>query len=359
MTSSIGLLELEKTWEELCDQLRAFGMEALRSEQPLDRIEGIRHALRFLGHMTDNNIEFADPLRPEFRRICTPTRKFYGDGVDVDYLQARIDPTQTYRICGTRGTAPHLSVIVYRTGLSDRIAGNIVDDAFEVRPDGTFELWLGPGQLPGPGIQLDDRCFEVVLRQYHKDRQSEQDGSFRIELVGDDPGPRSELDAQWLAKALSMCTKGLKIAPRRLADLRARLIGQPNTLLDSAKIGLTEMFFGTASNKYLIGWYQLGPEEALELELPRVPAAYVGVQLYNRWFESFEFRDRVTSLNDRQLVYRNDGKALVTIGGQPGAVNWIDTCGHREGIIVIRFLETTHDLPEVACTQRVGEGRSE
>ena len=340
---------IDEAWGALCDRLEAFGREALRAGNPLDRVEGLRHALRFLGHMTDNTIEYADPLRPQFRSICSPTRKFYGDCVDVDYLQAPIDPTRSYRIVGRRGTAPHVSVLVYRTGVADRIAGNLVDHEFGVRDDGSFELWLGPEPRPGPGILLDARCFEVVLRQYHKDRSVEQDGVFDIQLVGPDPGPRPQLSDDALAHAFRTCAKALEVAPRRLESLRARLLEQPNVLVDSTRVGLTETFFGTASNKYLVGWFRLAPGEAVEFDLPRVAAAYVGVQVFNRWFESLEFRDRVTSLNDRQLVYGDDGRARVTIGGQAGAPNRIDTCGHEEGPMIIRFLETQSELPDVAC----------
>jgi hypothetical protein len=340
---------MEQSWRAMCEQLQAFGQEALRAEHPIDRVEGLRHALRFLGHMTDNTIEHADPLRPQFRRICSPTRKFYGDCVDVDYFQAPIDPSRAYRIVGRRGTAPHVSILVYRSGAADRIAGNLVDHEFGVRDDGSFELWLGPDPGPGPGILLDARCFEVVLRQYHKDRSVEQDGVFEIQLVGPDPGPRPELRDDVLVRALSTCTRALEVAPRRLEALRARLLERPNVLVDSTRVGLTETFFGTASNKYLVGWFRLASGEAIEFDLPRVAAAYVGVQIFNRWFESLEYRDRVTSLNDRQLAYGDDDRARVTIGGPPGAPNRIDPCGHGEGVMIIRFLETDNALPDVAC----------
>jgi hypothetical protein len=340
---------LERSWESLCDELRDFGRHALRVGDSLDRAEGLRHALRFLGHLADTHVEFADPLRPEFRAITSATRKFYGDGTDVDYWSARIDPRHRYRIVGTRGTVPHRSVIVYRAGLTDRIAANLVDDEFGIGADGRFELQLSEQPFHGPGLRLDGRCNEVVLRQYHKDRASEVPAQARIERIGEAPGPRPPLDPAWLERALSTCGKGLGLSVRRLDALREALRARPNRLDDAESVGLTEAFYGTASNRYAIGWFDLAPHEALRVELPTIDAAYVGVQVFNRWFESLEFRDRVTSLNDAQVHRDATGTATLTVGGPPGPVDRIDTCGHREGILLVRFLETRQPVPALEC----------
>jgi hypothetical protein len=327
-------------WSAMCDQLRAFGHAALQEADSLDRAEGLRHALRFLAHLADQHIEFADPARPEFRSITSATRKFYGDGTDVDYLSACIDPAHAYRITGTRGSTPHLSIIVYRSGLADRIAGNLVDTEF-VRPDGGFEITLATEPFTGPGIVLDARCNEVVVRQYHKDRGSERSATVRIERIGDPAPPRAPLDPAWMGRAIERCTKGLGLSLRRLDAIRDALAARPNRLEDADSVGLMGAFYGTSANRYAIGWFDLDPDsgDALEFRLPRVGAKYVGVQLFNRWFESLEFRDHVTSLNDAQLRRDADGWATVTIGGEPGTANRIDPCGHRQGLMLVRFLE--------------------
>lgn len=328
----------------MCDHLRAFGHAALREAEPLDRAEGLRHALRFLGHLADQHIEFADPVRPEFRPITSATRKFYGDGTDVDYFSACIGPEHSYRITGTRGTAPHLSVIVYRSGLADRIAGNLVDTDF-VLPDGSFEITLSADPFTGPGIVLDARCNEVVIRQYHKDRGAERPATLRITRIGDAAPPRAPLDPAWMGRAIERCTKGLGLSLRRLEAIRSALSARPNRLDDADSVGLMGAFYGTTSNRYAIGWFDLDPTtgEALEIRLPPMGAAYVGVQLFNRWFESLESRDHVTSLNDAQLQRDADGWATVTIGGESGTANRIDPCGHRQGLMLVRFLELTTD----------------
>jgi hypothetical protein len=343
------MTDLDPAWEQMCDSLREFGRAALAQPDELDRSEGLRHTLRYLGHLADYGIEHADPARPELWKAVTLTRKFYGDGVDVDYFLAPIDGSRTYRIRGTRGTAPYLAFVVYRRGARGRVAGNLIDDDLIIGPDGSFELWLSPTPQDGPGVVTDDRCNEVVVRQYHKDRASEVDATFTIEVLDDDPGPRAPLDSAWLTKQLNGITRGLDVSLQRLDQYCAGLAKRPNVVRSSAEEG-SEDFYGTSSNQYLNGWFRLGDGEALQLRFPPTEQRYFSVQLFNRWFESLEHRDHVTSLNDAQLTYDADGSATVVIGGPDGAPNRLDPCGHREGIIVVRYLESPGTPPDVTAT---------
>ena len=342
--------ELAQNWDRLCDELREFGHEALAFADDIDQSEGIRHALRFLAHLADHEIEYADPTHPEFRRVLTATRKFYGDGVDIDYDSACISPDHTYRVCGTRGTIPYLAFLVNRRSKTDRIAGNLIDADLAIQPDGTFEFWLSKEPQEGPGVLLDDRCNEVVVRQYHHDRAAEIPVTYSIEVVESASPARPQLESDWLSQRLARIARGLEVAPARLRQLIDVLQREPNTCMDITDALGTNAFFGTESNQYRWVYFTLSDDESLEIRLPPVSARHVGVQIFNRWFESLEFRDHVTSLNDRQLTYDADGFATVRVGGPIDATNRLDATGHRQGFLVVRYLECRGNAPIPTCT---------
>ncbi|MFD1810676.1 hypothetical protein [Rhodococcus gannanensis] len=329
---------LATAWNDLAEQIRAFGESAMSTGDSLDQAEGLRHTLRFLGHLADNHIEKSDPLRPEFWRVTSTTRKYYGDGVDVDYDSCRIDGSLTYRISGTVGTVPYLAFIVNRKGASDRFAGNIVIDDKHMRADGTFEVWLSPDLAGRHGIELDDRCVEVVARQYHKTRSEEEQARFTIELVGQQVAARPPLDTGDLANSVARIAHGLGVTKVRLEALVASLAARPNAVAELSGEAAAQ-FFGTTSNHYKMGWFSLEDGESLELRFPAVEGRYFGVQLFNRWFESLEFRDHVTSINDHHVVKESDGSIVFHVGGSPELTNYLDTCGHREGFVLARYLE--------------------
>ncbi|MGQ5690809.1 hypothetical protein ACSVIA_24435 [Rhodococcus erythropolis] len=329
---------MSTAWSALADQIRAFGEAATTRGDSLDQAEGLRHTLRFLGHLADFHLEHTDPLRPQFWRAITQTRKYYGDGVDVDYDTCRIDGRYTYRITGTPGTVPYLAFIVNRKGLGNRFAGNIVIGEEHLRADGTFEIWLAAHIGERPGLKIDEQCVEVVARQYHQDRSGEVPAEFTIERVGAAVPPREPLDTSAVTASLRRIGYGLDVSLKRLDGLVEEISRDPNVVKNSSGSAGAE-FFGTTSNQYQVGWWDLDDDEVLEMTFAPADARYFSVQLFNRWFESLEFRDHVTSLNNSQITAEPSGEMVVHIGESDGPVNRLDPCGHRSGIILVRYLE--------------------
>ena len=338
---------LAQSWSRMVSDLNAFGTSALEQSDPLDSAEGLRHSLRFLGHLTDYYIERADPLRPEFWSVMSPSRKFYGDGVDMVYDLAIIDGRQTYRIRGKVGSGPYLAFIVYRRG-AERFRGNIVITDSDVNDDGTFELLIGPDIGDALGISTDAESIEVVARQYFNDRSTETPATYEIERVGDLVGPRTPLDSETMAAALDRIGHALSVANRRLLSSAQRLSRTPNTITTERGTGASH-FYGTTSNVYQWGWWKLDEDETLQLHLPAVSSVYEGIQLLNVWMESLEYRDHCVTLNASEMKAESDGSFIVNVGEHPVGHNDLDTCGHREGIVLVRFLESTEEVPETSA----------
>ena len=85
--------------------------------------------------------------------------------------------------------------------------------------------------------------------------------------------------------------------------------------------------------------------EALLIECEPPQARYWSFQLYSiPWFESLDVANRLTSLNDVQVIVDVDGLVRVVVAAtDPGLTNWLDTEGRADGLLSYRWVwsETT------------------
>ena len=104
---------------------------------------------------------------------------------------------------------------------------------------------------------------------------------------------------------------------------------------------------GLDAARYAFCFWDLGPDEALLVEVPRPPARYWTFQLYElAWFELVDIADRSSSLNNVQApVDDDDHIRLVLSHTDPGVANWLDASGRRNGLLTYRAFWTTGDVP--------------
>ncbi|WP_235736358.1 DUF1214 domain-containing protein [Nocardioides alcanivorans] len=335
--------DLREAWSQLGESLMDFGDWALDCDSELDRAEGVRHALRYLGHLTESLIERNDPMRPEVLLVQTPIRKFFGDAVDCNYYMAKISGTEEYRVYGRRGTTPFFSAQLHRNRGGARVAETMVITPDMCTADGDYEFYLAQDLNGRPGMVLDDHCGELLLRDYGKVGDDEQRPTIEIERLGAPVGPRPELTEATLAHRVALSAKALRLSRKWLDALVEKLRATPNQLDHrwGADDPAFSFFYGTPTNHYIAAWYDLDEAKAIEITLKPPPAEYVGIDLYNRWFESLEARDRQVHLNDAYLVPNADGSITVRISVEQQEGNWLDPCGHLEGIVLIRYIQ--HD----------------
>lgn len=327
-------------WNTLIESLATFGAYAADFPRALDRAEGMRHTLRLLTHLAEQGIERQDPLRPEFFRPISHIRKFWGDAADVDYDTAAISPDEEYRVSGNRGTVPYLAALVNRTGYKgERVADNFLITEDMCDEDRNFEFFIARELGDRPGLRVDDYCTDVVVRQYHKLRDQEVDPTFTIERLGDPIQARTPLSEEWTARRLRMIAKGMENSRRRLHTMIENLSTRPNVIVATGEERGWSDFFGTSSNQYLAGWWDLSDCSSVEMTFTPPDCVYFGANLYNKWFESLEHRDHTSNLNDAQLKKDPDGRITIRIGGPADAPNRLDTCGHTEGLLIVRHLE--------------------
>ena len=68
-------------------------------------------------------------------------------------------------------------------------------------------------------------------------------------------------------------------------------------------------------------------------------AAYWGIQLWNIFMQSFDYRHHRSSVNLRQAgLVPGDPFRVVIAHTDPGVPNWLDTAGHPIGAAFVRWL---------------------
>ena len=126
--------ESRAAFRELLDTLGEVDRRWASDEWNLMGEADVAGAHRALMHLIEGGIATffeADPARPRFQRIVSPTRKFTGDNADAIYFDAAVSPEHTYVVRGRMDGAVYVSITVEcDTGdgsMSSRTAGVIND----------------------------------------------------------------------------------------------------------------------------------------------------------------------------------------------------------------------------------------
>ncbi len=305
-----------------------------------ERAEGSRFLTRVIAAMTELYME-QDPQYPSLARIMTPTRKFYGDNPDTLYDRLSLRPDLSYRLHGRRGNDLYLAFCVYGLqGTRNVILANVSDRELRCGDDGRFELVLSaqPPAQGGNWLPLAANARSMVVRQYFADHRAMEPAKLEVELVGNvpPPAPPSPKEVAWRLRALG---EAVERTLDNTATATSAWMARPNAIsVESDAAGLASLF-PTPDNRYVGGWYRLEENQALEITARAPAARYWSAQLWSRWLESREYRRQQVSLNHTRLRPEPDGSFRIVVAHRPpGTPNWLDTGGHREGCVALRWL---------------------
>lgn len=368
---------------------------------PRNLAEGYRYVLGFLygslSRCLGPTAEF-----PYFVRMIQPLNRSTIDNADATYLAAPIDGNYSYTIRGRTGDtrhwrgevpvrnepkAPHYVIFQTPSGYSgdsgsieelapgSRANCDVLDSTdLQVDDDGTFEILLAPECPEGyrgnfmctrarkkrrnDKGQLVEREYVaelVALREifgdwenedlmdlfiYRNDRLGAPAPAYSPELAVrqiDDVGRFTrnqvwfwnEFYAVTLEAYGDMNGDGQRFMPRN--DFN-----KPNAA-SLATAG------GMPTNIYCGGMFELASDEVLIVELHQpVEPQYIGFHLGNLWGESLDFASHQSSLNALQAHRDPDNVLRYVIAHEdPGVANWLDTTGHREGYLSVRWAYST------------------
>jgi hypothetical protein len=340
-----------QAWSEFCRALERAG-EVITSEhapdRPLDQAEGYRYLARLTREMLYSMVDNADPDFPRFHELDLV--KIGADNPDNVYLSANIRGDRTYRIIGRRGTIAYFSIGSkanrYARDGTMASTGELTDADLVPEEDGSIVITASQSRQERNWLPLAPDSTGLVVRQTYLDRESETPGAWRIESVGgpDEPEP---LTPELLAKALGRAALAVHGTAATFARWTELFMTRPNELVDFGQ-ELFQRAGGDPELFYLHGYWELAPGEAwvIRTEVPDCP--YWNFQLNNWWMESLDHRRSVT-VNKHTARLDEDGRLTIVVAERdPGARNWIDTCGHRSGTALLRWLGAkTHPIP--AC----------
>ncbi len=340
---------LRRAWDEFCEKLKAAGRQAFKdfnSTSPLQRADAFRFLTQNLGQAFDLALETRDSQYPMMHAFCHPTRKLGGDCADFTYQQAWIDGESTYRISGTRGTAPFLNVTVQGArpdgpGVLHEPFGDVPEVSLfghqlSVEPDGRFELYVG-GRQRGPNwLPTTTASRKLFIRQGF-DRWDERPARMRIERVDMTspkplPTPGTMVEAmRWAGDFVTGLMSDWPEFPFAYGGVDH---GHPNRFPPMEASDADGKRGRTAANMY----WELGPDEALIIEFDAHEGLWMITNM-GAFFTSMDFLYRPVSYTPSRAAVDRDGKVrLILAHDDPGFRNWIDTQGFERGNLTYRHM---------------------
>jgi hypothetical protein len=179
----------------------------------------------------------------------------------------------------------------------------------------------------------------LIVRQTFLDRKSERRAELTIERVGSSTERPAPLAPAVVDEKLRSAARFVDATAGLFADWARDFAAAPNRLppQDQARY---QRAGGDPSIHYYHGYWALGPDEALVVHVPRIPACDTwNFQLNNYWMESLDYRWHRIHLNAHTAVANADGSVTIVVAHRdPGRPNWLETAGHAVGTMCFRWI---------------------
>jgi hypothetical protein len=304
-------------------------------ESEADLVEGMQYLAQGIAACVHVAFHY-DRDHPFFLSGTGPFTKMGLDNPDTLYFGARVQPGHDYVVSGTRGTTTDLSFQLLGGEYTDegvpKSEAAFDDRELDIAGDGSFEWRFRP---EGPA--------QLVVREVYGD-WSQRRGSIAIrreDTAGTAPSP---LTRETVEKRYGSAGKQLINRIKTwLAFPQWFYLNIPVNTLVAPRLTPG----GLATQYSAVGHYELAPGQALVITLPQSDAPYLGFQLGSMWYISLDYINHQTSLNASQAQADPDGKVRIVIADQnPGITNWVETLGHRRGIMQFRWQRVSRPLTE-------------
>lgn len=324
-------------WDELTATMAAL-VTLVEGDPRVDsdelRAEGLRYLTRLVAGAVPLSMEATDPAYPRLLHMLTPTLQYGLPSPDCCYLWASVHGDHEYRIHGNRGSAAILDVEVRAGHPADLAEWSLhtVWSDLGSDPDSELDLVLSRVEGPGNRISIPEGRGTVLIRQYCSDWDTEQPSHLHIERLGM-TYPPPPLGWDQVTDRIGLFQAFLANLPQAFGrSVEGHYAADPTTLrFDPISFGWSDLSYGK-------GHFRCDPAEAVLLELEPPDAPYWSIQLGNHFWESLDWDLRQTSINHQQAVRDLDGKFRAVISHtDPGIPNWLDTAGHRTGLIAARY----------------------
>lgn len=347
-------------WDDFCERLKQAGRIALDPAMPggpQERSAGLRQVARNIALALQFELENCDPLHPQLLHYFDPVRKQGGDNPDALYLGAPINGTDHYRITGHRGSADYVAITAVERGgtpFGGGVSGVLLGDELDVEEDGSFVINIGPEPCGQNWLRTSSDTYRVTIRQFFGDWEVEEPMRASIQRIGSfEKRPVPQPDE--LVKGLQNAVEWLDWSVGYWAQMLARWKQWPGEFRTYSET-VTDRVDATPGGEPFTAYWMLAQDEALMMRFRPPAARYWSVELGNAWWESMDYRDRLSSFNHRNACLEEDGEVVFIISHKdPGTPNWLDASGHTEGFVTFRWIGTeTQPRPtmkRVSCHQ--------
>lgn len=277
---------------------------------------------------------------------------------DTIYRYTYIAPGGIYRIRGHKGSMRIASIgemLPYRMVDGVLTASPIKSyhdiNALNSDATGHFDVVLSPERpagYQGDWWPLDPETNRLLLRLVSSDWANESEPTVAIERVDAQVGyPR--MPAGEFEKRLDTLAASTAFLATIFVDKveRLRREGYVNRL----KVFDVSAMGGLSGQSYYEGPFELEDDEALIVSA-KAPSRclYRSMMVTNETYDTIDWYNNQSSLNDAQSKVDPDGVLrLVVSVRDPGVPNWLDTAGHRRGLIQGRWMDCdSNPLPSIA-----------
>lgn len=294
-----------------------------------------------------------DKLRPKVSCItrlahpvqgrAVPGSRWGIDNPDSVYRVIPISGDERYEIHGRVGanrmTENYFTLWDANMGTVAVLNGRTMD----VDSDGSFTITVDSDPAGGrPNhVQSTPAAHEFYIRDVLLNWGRDDPNHLSVQRLGGPPSqPARTLDEQAEATADMMA---------HFADFTGKLShGVYKMAPNNFNLAWSADKVGAMRNQvYVMGRFDLAPDEAFVVDVSDGGAEYFTVPLSNIWGTTLELVDRTGSLNKAQSTANEDGTYTYVISAvDPGVANWIDSGGLNEAILTLRMAEFGPDGPK-------------
>ncbi|CAN7587013.1 hypothetical protein LJR225_004404 [Phenylobacterium sp. LjRoot225] len=341
-------------WDEFVDSLRALPGRMLaklpedQRNDPQVQQEVGRLALEALAAQTLDAIA-GDPDHPAFISQIGQVLNVGQPNADTVYRTARVRPEGTYRLRGVRGTLRLFNISQSppspgEPGFKPEGGARTRHEFGDLHVDaqGRFDVILSPERpagYKGDWWKLEPTTTKLLMRMVSADWAKEQDPTISIERV-DIPITRPRPPAADLEQRLRQLPGAVNFLALLFVDHVEKL--RQEGYVNKLKVfDITQVAGLLTGQAYYEGAYDLADDEALIVEA-KAPAkcGYRSLILTNDLYETTDWYNNLSSLNDAQAPLDKDGVLRIVVSAKdPGVPNWLDTAGHRRGLIQGRWTD--------------------
>jgi hypothetical protein len=341
--------DMRQAWIDFCDEIKGavdyvFDPDQV-TDSPVDEAEGVRHVLRSLIKASLATFENSDAQHPELGWFHPS--KMGLDNPDAFYQSAPVDLHYAYELSGNIGSVAYLGFALmsmnWGTGEIELLRSLNVA---ELAPDeaGQFAVILSPDPDPGdtghPWFQLPEKQTSLLVRQFLSDWENEDVAEMSLRCLDPDGLPPRMTPAELVAN-LGRVASEVNRVPQHWNDYYRGHIerGEVNSFAHIEPVPAEDVgaLGGSTEQLYAECWFEVGPSEALLIEVEVPDCVYWNVQLGDIWGQSVDWVNRQTSLSGGQAVLDDGVFRAVLSHADPGYANWLDLHDLSQGLVLFRW----------------------